>query len=191
MERICCGDGTCLEIAYVDGAEEYYKNPCAYCSYDCKPMECANILVCGRSVPEYVLFSNDGICCQCDLLFGEWRGGRGRLSKTDGAFTCPACSRSDMVGISQPNCDHYTCEECFRNAYYPMEIAGSADRDGEPQFPYSVEEEREYYANSDDPKWRNDPIIMQYNADWYNWDNQRRREPIEEDLQYCCPICKQ
>jgi hypothetical protein len=54
-----------------------------------------------------------------------------------------------------------------------------------------VEEEREYYANPDDPKWRNDPIIMQYNAEWYNWDNQRRRESIEEDLQYCCPICKQ
>lgn len=186
MERNCCGDGTCLEIGYVDGAEEYYRNPAAYCSYDCKPMECANAFVCGRSVPEYVLFSNDGICTQCDLLFGQWRGGRGRLSKTDGPMTCPACSAANVVGISHPNCDHFTCEECFCRAYWPTERESD-----EPRFPYSVEEEREYYANSEDPKWTNDPLIRKYNADWFNWDNTRHLELAPEDMQFCCPICKQ
>jgi len=80
-----------------------------------------------------------------------------------------------MSGISQPNCEHTTCIDCFKRCHY------GDDTENEPKFPYPDIED-EYYDNEENPKWDNDyPLIKKYNEDWNKWDDEKNQKYVNAE----------
>jgi len=100
---------------------------------------------------------------------------------------CPVCLEVKR-SISQPNCEHTVCIDCFKRCYY-----GDDSREGEPPFPYPDIED-EYYDDGGDeenPKWKNDyPLIKIYNEEWNKWDDENNDKYANEENLRKCPICR-
>jgi len=128
------------------------------------------------------------LCMNCAVMF------RKELVFKDDV-ECPICFETKK-GITQPNCEHAICIECFRDCYY-----GKYD---EPDFPYSkdIEEEydeyddydlREEYDEYDDlynaPKSFLDkyPLIREYEEEC-NKRYDRQNEMISVNSR--CPLCR-
>jgi len=128
------------------------------------------------------------LCMNCAVMF------RKELVFKDDV-ECPICFETKK-GITQPNCEHAICIECFRDCYY-----GKYD---EPDFPYSkdIEEEydeyddydlREEYDEYDDlynaPKSFLDkyPLIREYEEEC-NRRYDRQDEMISVNSR--CPLCR-
>jgi len=125
------------------------------------------------------------LCMNCAVMFRKEL-----VFKND--VECPICFETKK-GITQPNCEHAICIECFRDCYY-----GKYD---EPDFPYSkdIEEEyddydlREEYDEYDDlynaPKSFLDkyPLIREYEEEC-NRRYDRQDEMISVNSR--CPLCR-
>src|ERR1700761_2289399 len=125
----CIGYGDCLDP---NTCEKTFK-----CKFNCQPKNCPNYVICDTTVPEWLFNCCHGLCQNCDILFGKWKGSNGVLSVKDN-LECPICLDVTKC-ISQPNCNHYLCTSCFKKCYY-----GNDDLENEPKFPYSKDIELEY-----------------------------------------------
>ena len=99
---------------------------------------------------------------------------------------CPICLEVKH-SISQPNCEHTLCIECFKRCYY-----GDNDTENEPKFPYP-DIENEYYDNQENPKLDYDllyPLIKKYNEDWNKWDDEKNQKYENEENLQKCPLCR-
>ncbi len=117
------------------------------------------------------------LCMNCAVMF------RKELVFKDDV-ECPICFETKK-GITQPNCEHAICIECFRDCYY-----GKYD---EPDFPYSKDIEEEYDEYDDDlynaPKSFLDkyPLIREYEEEC-NRRYDRQDEMISVNSR--CPLCR-
>ncbi len=116
------------------------------------------------------------LCMNCAVMF------RKELVFKDDV-ECPICFETKK-GITQPNCEHAICIECFRDCYY-----GKYD---EPDFPYSkdIEEEYdEYDGLYNAPKSFLDkyPLIREYEEEC-NRRYDRQDEMISVNSR--CPLCR-
>lgn len=114
------------------------------------------------------------------MLFGKHTG-KGELEIKDNV-ECIVCVEKKR-GASQPNCNHFLCLECFKKYYYGYEK-------NKPIFPYP-EIEYEYYEDSDNSKWKDYPLIIEY---WKNFDNYEDNKIFDYDYVskehlYKCPLC--
>ena len=149
-------------------------------------IKCKNYELCESVLPKW-WFDCKGcyLCTNCDMMFGTWKNeaagiyktGKGVLDVYDNV-ECPICL--DMKrSVSQPNCEHTLCIDCFKRCYYG---------ENEPTFPYPDIED-EYYDDSEHPKWDTEyPFIQIYNNEWEEWDDKKNRNE-EEHLQRC-PLCR-
>ena len=71
---------------------------------------------------------------------GVYKTGKGILEISDN-LECPICLEINR-GVSQPNCEHTVCIECFKRCYY-------GDKSGYPVFPYSEEIMNEWENDED------------------------------------------
>ena len=153
-------------------------------------IKCKNYELCEELLPKW-WFECKGnyLCTNCHMLFGTWgegdnrHTGKGILEISDN-LECPICLENKR-GMSQPNCEHTLCIECFKRCYY-----GYDDTKNEPKFPYPDIED-EYYEDQDNPKWENDyPLIKIHNIEWNKWDDKGNlRKQNEENLRKC-PLCR-
>jgi len=145
-------------------------------------IKCKNYIICNSLLPEY--WYNCKGHYECDICFNLKIE---RLTQIEN-IECPICLEIKKV-ISQPNCDHNLCIDCFRRCYY------GPDNDG-PKFPYSEEIEKEYetYLKNEilnEKKWENEyPLIEKYNQELLQWGyNMERQYSNEENLRKC-PLCR-
>src|SRR5579863_9504106 len=66
---MCDGNGHCLE--QINCENKYYKY--GNCDYNCQPTKCPNFLLCNSSHPQWYLDIHDGLCVNCDIMFGRWQ----------------------------------------------------------------------------------------------------------------------
>ena len=110
---MCNGKGECL---LQDNYGGYYKNPDMICNYNCVPINCKNYELCGSSFPEQY-GKGEGICLNCDIIFGKWNGGKGILEISNNEEECCVCL-DNKIQISLPKCNHTLCIECMRKTYF-------------------------------------------------------------------------
>jgi hypothetical protein len=113
IKNKCSGGGSCLIQTDTD---EYIKDIDIECEYDCKPIKCPNFIICGMVLPLRYLQCHDGLCINCDIMFGTWQGGCGEL-KIKSDVECCICLETN-IGVSYPKCDHYVCVKCFKRCFY-------------------------------------------------------------------------
>ena len=161
-----------------------------YTEEDGGGIKCKNYELCEAVLPKW-WFECKGnyLCTNCHMMFGTWGSGenahtgKGVLEISDN-LECPICYEVKR-SISQPNCEHTVCIECFKRCYY-----GDDDTENEPKFPYPDIED-EYYDNQENPKWDDDyPLIKKYNEDWNKWDDEKNQKYENEKHLQKCPLCR-
>lgn len=150
-------------------------------------IKCKNYALCGTVLPKW-WFECKGnyLCCDCHMSFGTWgerHTGKGVLEIIDNQ-ECPICLDTKK-SISQPNCDHTLCLDCFKTCYY-----GDDDSENEPKFPYPDIEDA-YYDNPEDPRWEKEyPLIQMYQVAWDAWDHENTEKYNNQAYLRRCPLCR-
>jgi hypothetical protein len=151
-------------------------------------IKCKNYELCEELLPKW-WFECKGnyLCSNCHMMFGTWdesHTGKGILEISDD-LECPICLENKR-GISQPNCEHTSCIDCFKRCYY-----GNDDTENEPIFPYPDNIEDEYYKEQDNPKWETDfPLIKIHNEEWNKWEDEKSHIYSNEENLRTCPLCR-
>jgi hypothetical protein len=150
-------------------------------------IKCKNYELCKSILPKW-WFDCKGnyLCTNCHMLFDTWdesHKGKGILEISDN-LECPICMENKR-SITQPNCEHTLCIECFKRCYY-----GDPDTDNEPKFPYPDIED-EYNDDPENQKWESEyPLIKIYNEEWNKWDDKRYEKYNNEEYLRHCPLCR-
>ena len=148
-----------------------------YTEEDGGGIKCKNYELCESVLPKW-WYNCKGkyLCTNCDMM---WRKG---ILEINDNLECPICLEVKR-GISQPNCEHTVCIDCFKRCYY-------GDQSGEPQFPYPDIED-EYYDDQENPKWNIQyPLIKIYNDEYKKWDDNREKKYNNEEHLRRCPFCR-
>jgi len=161
-----------------------------YTEEDGGGIKCKNYELCESVLPEW-WFECKGnyLCTNCHMMFGTWKfqgqeykTGKGVLDISDNV-ECPICLEVKR-SISQPNCEHTVCIDCFKRCHY------GGVPENEPKFPYPDIED-EYGDDEENSKWANDyPLIKKYNEDWNKWDDERIQKNSKEAYLQKCPLCR-
>lgn len=154
-------------------------------------IKCKNYELCQCILPTW-WFDCKGnyLCTNCHMLFGTWgtkdkqyNTGKGVLEIVDNV-ECPVCLENRR-SITQPNCQHTICIECFKRSYY-----GDDDTKNEPKFPYPDIED-EYHEDQFNEKWEIDyPLIKIYNQDHNKWNDEKDEKYHMEEYLRKCPLCR-
>lgn len=179
QDTFCNGDGECL---IQSSLAEYVKNEDIICNFNCAPVNCPNYLICNEKMPLRFLMCHNGMCINCDVMFGTWRGGKGVLEIADN-IECPVCLEFKKC-VSQPMCDHFICIDCFKRCFFPNY------GEYQPPFPYSEEIYEEYEDSPDDPKWKNDDAIKKWLIDCDAYEDYLEAKSEQESNLRICPICR-
>lgn len=163
-----------------------------YSEEDGGGIKCKNYELCEEILPKW-WFECKGnyLCTNCDMMFGTWSNEKANVHKTGKGVLdisdnteCPICLEKKR-SISQPNCLHTLCIDCFKRCYY-----GGDDSENEPKFPYPDIED-DYYKDQLNPKWdTNYPLIKIYNEQWNKWDDKKNEKYDAESNLRICPICR-
>lgn len=157
-------------------------------------IKCKNYEICEEVLPIW-WYDCKGryVCTNCDIMFGSWsnrdhdvyKTGKGVLPIVDD-IECPICLETKR-SVTQPNCEHTICIECFKRCYY-------GDWSGAPEFPYSKEVEDMYYMDESDYdhiKWeRYYPLIKVWGAEYDKWYDECMNKHENEEYLQKCPICR-
>jgi hypothetical protein len=116
-------------------------------------------------------------------MFGTWddKKGRGTLEFYNN-LECPICLENTRC-VTQPNCNHYACINCFKRCYYGKEY---------PNFPYP-EIEGEYYEDIDNNNYENNSKYDKYRHEINKYDllvEKIEDENITETVTNKCPLCR-
>ena len=176
----CPGDGECLGQSG-DREFEYEKRTDIKCEHDCQPIKCPNYLICGALEPQRILWCYHGTCSNCQYMCGKKFGGKGVLKFTEDV-ECPICMETKTC-VEGLRCDHNVCVDCFRRCR-------NGQHKPQPQFPYSSEVEDEYDVDQDAERWRNDPLIAKYKADWVQYELDEKITYLKEASLRVCPLCR-
>jgi hypothetical protein len=128
-------------------------------------------------------------CINCDILFGEWDGGKGILKEYEN-IECPICLGTKSC-FEQPKCDHPICADCFRIIYLadiPIDII--EEKIGkEPIHPYQHlldTTDMDYCDFEDNPEY---PLMENYETRINIWFN-LKDDIVEQLCTYKCPLCR-
>ena len=176
----CSGDGRCL---IKTNHNLYCLNSKYKCNKDCHIMQCKNYLVCETLMPEYILKNHDELCVNCFVAFGKWQGGHGILpqKKLD---ECYICYENNIWGISNPNCSHFICIDCFKKCY--KDVFSGLYPDPEPEFPFSNDVHQIYSSNPHNEIWNSYEEISEWEILHNEWTN-RQNNKVNINR---CPFCR-
>ena len=177
MSMICHGNGDCL--TQTTNCNTYGKAPGWSCTYNCTPLPCPNVSVCGTWIPKWILeLKRSGVCISCDSQFHK---------KLDTVETtdCPVCLET-KPGVVMPKCTHSMCVDCFKRCMY-----GAPD-EPEPQFPYPEDIHDEWEMSvRDDPTWHaRYPLAKKWDKAWNKWNEQTETKYSKEKNLRKCPYCR-
>ena len=100
---------------------EYENNNIAYdYQNEEEGIKCKNYELCEAVLPKWWFdCKSNYLCTNCHMLFGTWgesHTGKGIL-RISNNLECPICLENKR-GISQPNCEHTLCIDCFKRCHY-------------------------------------------------------------------------
>tara|TARA_Y100000385_G_C13027838_1_gene609292 strand:- start:782 stop:1333 length:552 start_codon:yes stop_codon:yes gene_type:complete len=157
-------------------------------------IKCKNYEICEAVLPSW-WYECKGhyICMTCDTMFGTWSNSEYGIFKTEKGVLpiiddteCPICLERKR-SVTQPNCEHTLCIECFKRCYY-------GDWSGAPEFPYSKEVEDLYHMddeNYDHIKWKKDyPLIETWGLEYDRWYDDIENKQANEEYLRCCSLCR-
>ena len=168
-EARCSGDGNCLRQAYMPAYE---------CRFKCTPVKCPNFALCGLQGPKIWLACHAGLCVNCDVMFGTWKGGPGVLKFSTEQMECPICMTDSTDNVKMPNCTHWICTGCLRVAFHGLPIP-------DPPFPYDDSVRSEYYNDPCNQKFQDDPLILNWQKECECQEERRESATFSE-----CPMCR-
>ena len=163
-------------------------------------IKCKNYELCEAVLPKW-WFECKGnyLCTNCHMMFGTWGiyTGKGILDISDN-IECPVCLEVKR-SISQPNCEHTICIDCFKRCYY-----GDDDIENEPQFPYPKDIEAKYWEEDTEVgnfpeithlRWPNNfykeyPLIEVWNEEVNKWEDEKNQKHENEKNLQKCPLCR-
>lgn len=145
-------------------------------------LKCDNYELCGFKLPD-LWCKNNYLCCNCHCMFGTWddKKGKGTLEFYDN-LECPICLENTRC-VSQPNCNHYACINCFKRCYYGKEF---------PDFPYP-EIENKYNYDVDNNNYDNNSKWDEYRRKIDEYEilfNKIEDENNNETVINKCPLCR-
>lgn len=149
-------------------------------------IKCKNYELCECILPKWWFECKQNyLCTNCHIMFGTWGENYGKgILEIINNIDCPICLECKK-GISQPNCDHFVCIDCFKRCYYSDD-----DEDNKPIFPY-LDMEDEYYEDNLNPKWKKDyPLIELYNKEYDKWEEEKNEKYDNEENLRKCPLCR-
>jgi hypothetical protein len=149
-------------------------------------VKCTNYLVCEKKCPQIVLNYHSGVCSECNYLFGVWKGGKGVLSYLED-LECCICFETKIC-VSQPNCNHFICIDCFKMCYFNKNNSNS--NNNEPIFPYPEEIKNEYFEDLTNPKWENDEKINTYLNELEEWYKEKLVQNLSNHYLKYCALCR-
>jgi len=125
IEKDCEGDGSCLlrSLQHLN----QYVNKEYDCPFKCEPRKCPNFEVCDSICPEWILKMNNGVCKNCEILFGlnqetESCSTTGtRLVFIDN-IKCVLCGKYKDRGVKIPLGEDFICFYCFENNFFLQEM---------------------------------------------------------------------
>ena len=141
--------------------------------------------MCNNQLPLRYMGCYHGLCCDCDISFGTWNGGKGILNFYENK-ECPICFENSIC-ISQPKCNHCVCIKCFKRCYY------GTDKPEEPVFPYDYNTETKYIDNPEHTEFENDELIIKYKneCELFDFEIEILNNKYEkESFLRCCPLCR-
>jgi len=150
-----------------------------YTQEDGGGIKCKHYEICECVLPTWWFeCKHNYLCTNCHMMFGH------ELTMSDNS-ECGICLETKR-GVSQPNCDHVVCIDCFKRCYY-----GDNDESEMPLFPYPKDVEDEYDNDMENSKWEIDyPLIAVYNEEFNTWYDNRRNKYETEKYLRCCPFCR-
>lgn len=147
-------------------------------------LKCDNYEICEEKLPDW-WFDCKGnyLCCNCHCMFGTWgdKKGKGTLEFYDN-LECPICLENTRC-VSQPNCNHNACINCFKRCYYGKEY---------PDFPFP-EVKDEYYEDIDNNNYENNSKWDKYRCKIDEYDllcGKIEDENTKETNINKCPLCR-
>ena len=175
MSTVCSGTGECL--SQTNDVNIYTKSSDYTCEHNCLPIPCDNVLVCGMQLPKWLYQCKNGLCINCDVMFGKLR--------IIESGECPVCLETTQ-SIIMPNCTHSMCVGCFKRIMYGEE--GPID----PPFPYSSEVEAEWERSGcNNPEWRaRYPLIEAWVRECDELEEIRQEIYEDEEGIRRCPLCR-
>jgi len=118
----CKGDGECLQqcdcddtcnceqrhnTTMIGGNQEWEIYHRKECLHNCELVECHNFKLCGKMLPQWLLYCHNGMCIDCAVSIG-------RIKFLNQKDDCPICLiNNDMIEISCGK--HKVCLECWKN----------------------------------------------------------------------------
>ena len=150
-------------------------------------VKCPNHLLCGDDLYcQCYLDCCNGVCINCDMTFGNWKGGTSKLTFSDS--DCPVCLEEDITCIDFPSCKrHKICVECFKNIIdpeFPKEEPELTDEQYELIIDLE-ESNKENLADIKYPEWYND-----HKRELEIWEDEYMIFCEENDYKKRCPICR-
>jgi hypothetical protein len=148
---------------------EYELNNTIYITGDIK---CKNYELC-RGALCVAPFKSNYLCDNCDTTYEK------KLEIKEN-IECPICLDIKRC-VSQPNCSHFTCVDCFKLCYYSHEIV-------KPVFPYTYLKD-EYDEDNTNPIWNEYPLIKIYRAKMKTYIHEKKEKKKKTFLKKC-PLCR-
>lgn len=153
--------------------------------YDLK-LQCDNYELCEAKLPDWWFeCKSNYLCCNCHCMFGTYtwddKKGKGTLEFYDN-LECPICLENTRC-VSQPNCNHYACINCFKRCYYGKNF---------PDFPFP-ELEDEYNYDVDNNNYDNNSKWDEYRCKIDEYEilfNKIEDENNNETVINKCPLCR-
>ena len=179
METINMCSGECLRQI----SETEYKSINCSNIIKCAPKLCENFNLCKHQLPKDM-----SRCMNCDILLGEWDGGKGKLNEYTNT-ECPICYEITLC-FEQPRCNHTICGECFRTIYFgePSDELLEKNIGKEPIFPYEdiLNNSNMDYCDFDDVTY---PLVIEYNIQNQLY-CEKRDDFIERICTEKCGLCR-
>lgn len=76
------------------------------------------IIICVEQFYQHLgLNKGNYLCTNCDMMFGTWKKDISDVLDIGNNTECPICLEVKH-SISQPNCNHRICFDCFKKCYF-------------------------------------------------------------------------
>ena len=100
-------------------------------------IKCKNYYLCRTVLPtSWFEYKGNYLCTNCDMMFGTWKKDISDVLDIGNNTECPICLEVKH-SISQPNCNHRICFDCFKKCYFKSGEDSEEEEDSKEEEEYT------------------------------------------------------